>query len=378
MNKNPYEVLGVARDANDADIKKAYHKLVMQYHPDKNPDDKAAEEKFKEVNNAFDILKDPQKRAAYDQFGSAAFGNGNGASAGGFGGGNPFEGFEFNFGGGNGFTGMSDIIDEALKNFGFGGAGARGSARARPAEMRGRDLLHETTITLKDAYHGKTEKVKFSTNIKCEKCDGHGTADGKPAPTCEHCSGSGFVRVRRGLFITESACPECHGTGRTIKNPCSDCDGAGVLYRQQTVDVTIPAGIMDGTRIQIKGKGEAAPLGGTPGDLYVDVHIKDDAVFERDGNNLVMQVIVPFSVLALGGEITVSDIDGNEIPLKISAGTQINESLKIRGKGMPSRGGHHGDLFVVMKTEVPKRLSEKQKKALAEYAGVEKGKKGWF
>lgn len=374
MNSNPYDILGVDKGTSDADIKRAYHKLVMKYHPDKNPGDKAAEEKFKEVNNAFDILKDPQKRAAYDQYGSAAFGNG-GAGGNPFGaGGNPFDGFDFNFGGGGGFAGMSDFIDEALKNFGFAG----GRAGHGPAEMHGRDLLHEMTISLKEAFHGKTEKVKFSTHVTCETCHGYGTRDGTPAPKCDRCHGSGVVRTRRGLFITESACPDCHGTGRIIKEPCPDCDGAGVLYKQQTIDVQIPAGVMDGTRMQLKGRGEAAPLGGQTGDLYIDIHVKDDPVFARHGNDLIMTENVPFAILALGGDIVVHDIDGIDIPLKISSGTQIGERIKIRGRGMPARSGY-GDMYVEIKTDVPKRLSDKQKKALAEFASLsEKGKKGWF
>ena len=211
MNQNPYEVLGVARDASDADIKKAYHKLVLKYHPDKNPGDKAAEEKFKEVNNAFDILKDPQKRAAYDRFGNAAFAGGNGASAGAGFGGNPFGGFEFNMGGA-GASGMEDILREAMRGFGFGGFdGGAGNGRAS-AGRAGRDLLDEVVIDLRDAYFGTTHTVKFSTNVECEKCHGNGTADGKTAPTCTRCGGTGYVHTRQGFFAMETPCPECNGT----------------------------------------------------------------------------------------------------------------------------------------------------------------------
>ncbi|MCL2331647.1 MAG: molecular chaperone DnaJ [Proteobacteria bacterium] len=386
MNKSPYEILGVAKNADNAAIKKAYHKLVMQYHPDKNPGNKAAEEKFKEINNAFDILKDPQKRAAYDQFGNAAFGGGPspfGAEAGAHGfNGNPFGngGYEFNFGGGD----FSDIIDKMFRNMAGGGEdmfGGRGR-RAQPAAFRGRDLLHEVRISLRDAFHGKTETVKFATNVKCEKCAGFGTADGKTAPVCERCHGTGYVRRGGGFFATESPCPECHGTGRIIKKPCPQCDGAGIQHKQKTLEVKIPAGVADGARLRLGGAGEAAPLGGQSGDLYIDIHIAPDPVFVREGDNLAMQAKVPFAMLALGGEINVQTIDDKTVSVKIPAGTQIGERLRMRGLGMPAVGRGatvRGDMFIDIATEVPKKLSEKQKKALEEFAGTERPqKKRWI
>ncbi|MCL2737519.1 MAG: molecular chaperone DnaJ [Alphaproteobacteria bacterium] len=374
--KNPYEILGVPVGATDAEIKKAYHRLVLKYHPDKNSGDKAAEEKFKEVNNAFDILKDPQKRAAYDRFGASAFGAGNGASAGAGGfGGNPFGG-GFSFGGD--FGDMSEMMEEMLRSAGFGGMGAgRGSRRTR-TDLRGRDLLHQVTVSLREAFTGKTETIKFSSNTKCEKCDGHGTADAKPAASCDKCFGTGYVRTRNGFFAMESPCPECHGAGRSIKKPCGACD-AGVKNKQREIEVKIPAGTMDGMRLRLAGKGEAAPLGGSAGDFYIDVRVQPDKIFEREGDDLYMTAAVPFATLALGGEIEIDTIDDKKLSVKIPAGTQVHERMRMRTQGMPAARGGRGDLYLDIGTEVPKKLSEKQKRALEEFAGTEpKKKKGLF
>lgn len=374
MNKNPYEVLGVARDASDADIKKAYHKLVMQYHPDKNPGDKSAEEKFKEVNNAFDILKDPQKRAAYDRFGDAAFAGGNGASAGAGFGGNPFGNgaFHFDMGGG---AGMDDILREAMRGFGFGDFGATRGEQ----QNRGRDLLDDVTISLRDAYFGTTHTVKFSSNVTCEKCGGNGTADGKPAPVCKTCSGSGYVHTRQGFFAMETPCPDCGGLGRKIDKKCTACDGTGTVHKSRTLDVKIPAGIDDGTRLRLAGQGEAASNGGTPGDFYLDIHIAPDARFERVGADLVSRIDVPFTTLALGGEIEVDTIDDKKLSVKVPSGTQVGEKLRVRGHGMPTgRSNSFGDLYILVGVQIPTKLTEKQKKILAEFAETKPAKKGWF
>ena len=377
MNKNPYEVLGVARDASDADIKKAYHKLVMKYHPDRNPDNKDAEEKFKEVNNAFDILKDPQKRAAYDRFGDAAFAGGN-ASGAGFGGGNPFGNgaFHFNMGGG---AGMEDILREAMRGFGFGDFGA-GAGRGAPGARGGRDLLDEVVIDLKDAYFGKTHTVKFSSNVECEKCHGFGTDDGKPAPVCPRCGGSGFVQTRQGFFAMEQPCPECNGLGRKISKKCSDCDGTGTVNKQRTLEVKIPAGIEDGARLRLAGQGEAGANGAPAGDFYLDVRVRPDVRFERRGSDLITKMDVPFTTLALGGEIEVETIDDKKLSVKVPAGTQVGEKLRVRGYGMPSarRSGTYGDLYVDIAIKIPTKLSDKQKKILTEFAGTKPEKKGWF
>lgn len=375
MNKNPYEVLGVARDASDADIKKAYHKLVMKYHPDKNPGDKSAEEKFKEVNNAFDILKDPQKRAAYDRFGDAAFAGGNGASAGNGFNGNPFGNGNFHFNMGGDMGGMEDILREAMRGFGFGGAGFSENGHA---QHRGRDLLDEIVIDLRDAFFGTTHTVKFTSAVKCEKCGGNGTSDGKPAPTCPTCGGTGFVHARQGFFAVETPCPDCNGLGKKIDKKCTACDGTGTVNKQRTLDVKIPAGIMDGARLRMAGMGEAAPNGGTPGDFYIDIHIRPDKRFERVGNDLLMRMDLDFATLALGGEIEVETIDDKKLSVKIPSGTQVGEKLRVRGHGMPNGRGGFGDLYIEIGITIPKKLTEKQKKALSEFSDKKPTKKGWF
>lgn len=375
MNKNPYEVLGVARDASDADIKRAYHKLVLKYHPDKNPGDKEAEEKFKDVNNAFDILKDPQKRAAYDRFGDAAFAGGNGASAGAGFGGNPFGNgaFHFDMGGG---AGMDDILREAMRGFGFDmGAGPRGAAQNRA----GRDLLDEVVIDLKDAYFGTTHTVNFSSKVNCEKCHGYGTADGKPAPVCPRCGGSGFVHTRQGFFAMETPCPECNGLGHKIDKKCSACDGTGAVNKSRSIDVKIPAGIEDGARLRLAGQGEAGANGAPAGDFYLDVRIRPDKRFVRNGADLITRVNVPFTTLALGGEIEIETIDDKKLSVKVPSGTQVGEKLRVRGHGMPTgRRDSFGDLYIDIAITIPTKLTEKQKKILGEFAETKSAKKGWF
>jgi len=376
MNKNPYEVLGVARDASDTDIKKAYHKLVMKYHPDKNPGDKSAEEKFKEVNNAFDILKDPQKRAAYDRFGDAAFAGGNGASAGAGFNGNPFGNGTFHFNMGGDMGGMEDILREAMRGFGFGGG--FGDANRQQSQQHGRDLLDEVIIDLKDAYFGTTHTVKFTSAVKCEKCNGNGTADGKPAPTCKTCGGTGYVHTRQGFFAVETPCPDCNGLGKKIDKKCSACDGTGTTNKQRTLDVKIPAGIMDGARLRMPGMGEAGANGGTPGDFYLDVHVRPNKTFERVGNDLLMHYDADFTILALGGEIEINTIDDKKLSVKIPSGTQVGEKLRVRSHGMPNGRGVFGDLYIEIGIVIPKKLTEKQKKALNEFAGTKSEKKSWF
>ena len=377
MNKNPYEVLGVARDASEADIKKAYHKLVLKYHPDKNPGDKNAEEKFKEVNNAFDILKDPQKRAAYDRFGDAAFAGGNASGANPFGaGGNPFGNgaFHFNMGGG---AGMEDILREAMRGFGFDGFGS-GSSRGENRRS-GRDLLDEVVIDLKDAYFGKKHTVKFPSEVKCDKCNGLGTADGKEAPICSRCGGTGYVHTSRGFFAVETPCPDCNGLGHKIEKKCSQCDGTGTIHKTRTLEVNIPAGVEDGTRLRLAGQGEAGQNGAPAGDFYLDVHIRPDKVFERQGTDLILKLDVPFTTLALGGEIEISTIDDKKLSVKVPAGTQIGEKLRVRGHGMPGRrAGNFGDLYIDINMKVPTKLTEKQKKLLNEFASIKSEKRGWF
>ena len=374
MNKNPYEVLGVARDATDADIKRAYHKLVLKYHPDKNPGDKSAEEKFKEVNNAFDILKDPQKRAAYDRFGDAAFAGGNGASAGAGFGGNPFGNgaFHFDMGGG---AGMDDILREAMRGFGFDMGGGRGAAQNRA----GRDLLDEVVIDLRDAYFGTTHTVNFSSKVACDKCHGYGTADGKAAPTCSRCGGSGYVHTRQGFFAMETPCPECNGLGHKIDKKCSACDGSGAVHKSRSIDVKIPAGIEDGARLRLAGQGEAGVNGAPAGDFYLDVRVRPDKRFVRNGADLITRIDVPFTILALGGEIEVETIDDKKLSVKVPSGTQVGEKLRVRGHGMPTgRRDSFGDLYIDVAISIPTKLTEKQKKILTEFSETKSAKKGWF
>lgn len=375
---NPYEILGVAKDASDADIKKAYHKLVMKYHPDKNPGDKAAEDKFKEINNAFDVLRDPQKRAAYDRFGDAAFAQGNGASAGAGGfAGNPFGdgAFQFNMGG---MGGMEDIIREAMRGFGFDGFGPAGQRAGAGMQRGGRDLLDEAVISLKDAYFGTTHTVKFSSNVKCEKCNGFGTANGEQAPVCERCGGSGVVHEQKGFFTVENPCPDCQGLGRKIDKKCSECDGTGTHHQQRTLDVKIPAGVEDGARLRLAGQGEAGVNGAPAGDFYLDVRVKPDKKFQRAGSDLMMRETIPFTTLALGGDIEIETIDDKKLSIKVPAGTQVGERLRVRGHGMPKGRNSFGDLYIEVKMDVPTKLNEKQKKALTEFANTKPDKKGFW
>ena len=349
--KNPYDILGVNKSAGDAEIKSAYRKLVMKYHPDKNAGDQSAEAKFKEINNAYEILRDPNKKAAFDRYGEAAFGGGTGQNPfGNMGGGfQGFGGFDFN---------MSDMMDEVLKNFGFGGG-----TNTQASDMRGRDMLHSETITLEEAYGGIEKTIRFSSNVKCETCIGHGTRDGKPAPTCQKCRGSGYVRVRSGIFMSEQVCPDCQGLGRIIKDKCQECDGMGVVHKRREVMVKIPAGIESGARLRLVGQGEAAPLGGLSGDLFIDVAITQHPVFQRTGRDLLMQCDIPFTTLVLGGTVDIETIGGKSINMKIPSGTQIGERMRIKGHGMPG-----GDLYVEIKTTIPKKLSREQKRAMEDFA----------
>ncbi len=369
MARDYYEILGVSKTATDAELKKAYHKLVMKYHPDRNPGDKEAEAKFKEVNSAYDALKDPQKRAAYDQFGENAFNGGMGGGAGGNSGFNGFSGFQ-GFGGGD----FSDMFEDLFSQMGFGGGRA-----TRKEEQKGRDLLHDITITLHEAFTGKTETVEFSVNTKCDKCNGEGTSDGKPAPVCPNCRGTGRVRRQAGFFATQTICPECEGTGKKIDKLCSKCHGKGITMEDRKLEIKIPAGVENGTRLRFAEQGEAAAFGGRSGDLFVDITVKPDPRFQRDGNDLYQKINIPFTTLALGGKVAVPTIDGPEVEVQISNGTQINERLRLRGKGMPNmrRADSRGDMYLIIGTEIPTKLSTKQKEILEQFA-AEKHKKGWF
>ncbi|MDX9874323.1 MAG: molecular chaperone DnaJ [Spongiibacteraceae bacterium] len=337
-----YEILGVARDASDADIKKAYRRVAMKHHPDRNPDDKAAEEKFKEANEAYEVLSDPQKRAAYDQFGHAGV---DGAAGGGGG-----------FGGGASF---SDIFGDVFGDI-FGAAGGR-----RGGPQRGADLRYTLEIDLEEAVRGTEAKIRVPTQVKCEECLGSGARKGTSPVTCATCGGIGQVRMQQGFFAVQQTCPNCRGKGKTIPDPCGRCYGRGTVEETRTLSVKIPPGVDTGDRIRLAGEGEAAP-GGVSGDLYVQISVRDHPIFERDGKHLYCEVPISFADAALGGELEVPTLDGR-VKLKIPAETQTGKLFRLRGKGVtPVRGGGPGDLLCRVVVETPVNLTKHQKELLRE------------
>ena len=352
MSQDLYQTLGVARGASADEIKKAYRKLAMKYHPDQNKDNPDAEAKFKDINHAYDILKDDQKRAAYDQFGDAAF---DGSMGGG--GGHPGGGF------GGGFSDIfEDIFGEAMGGRGFGG-GMGGGGRQRA--QRGSDMQYTMAITLEEAYSGKEAKIKIPVNDTCGECGGSGAAKGTSPTTCETCGGSGRVRMQQGFFTVERTCPSCGGAGQTIKDPCKACNGTGRVQKEKTLKVTIPAGIEHGRRIRLSGEGEAGLRGGPRGDLYILINIKTHKFFQREGANLHCRVPIPMTKAALGGEIEVPTIDGSRASVKIPAGTQTGKQMRLRTKGMsllnsPAKGDAIIEIFV----ETPVKLNKKQEELL--------------
>lgn len=353
-----YEVLGVSRDASADDLKKAYRKLAVKYHPDKNPDDKTAEEKFKEVSEAYDVLSDEQKRAAYDRYGHAAFAGGmGGPSAGGGGGGfhDPFDIFREVFGGGGG----------VFETF-FGGGG--GGQRRRGGPQRGSDLRYALEITLEEAAHGAEREIDFERLVGCKTCSGSGSASGSGKKTCRTCGGAGQVISSRGFFQVQQTCPDCNGTGETITDPCKPCRGVGRVKERTRVRLRIPAGIEEGSRLRSQGNGDAGTAGGPAGDLYVVIHLKPHDVFQRDGDDLHCELPMSFSTAALGGEITVPTIEG-KASVKIPAGTQNGTTFRLRGKGLKRLGEtSSGDLYVHVQIAVPTKMSAEQKAKLQEFA----------
>ncbi|AMG30060.1 molecular chaperone DnaJ [Grimontia hollisae] len=341
-----YEVLGVSRDASERDIKKAYKRLAMKYHPDKNPGDETAAEKFKEVKLAYEILTDDQKRAAYDQYGHAAFEHGGMGGGGGFGGGADF----------------SDIFGDVFGDI-FGGGRRGGQARAQ----RGADLRYNMELTLEEAVRGVTKEIDVPTYVGCDKCGGSGSKPGSSPQTCGTCHGQGQVQMRQGFFAVQQTCPTCHGRGKIIKDPCDSCHGQGRVQKTKTLSVKIPAGVDTGDRIRLTGEGEAGEFGAPAGDLYVQVHVRDHHIFTRDGNNLYCEVPVSFTMAALGGEVEVPTLDGR-VSLKVPAETQTGRMFRMRGKGVQSvRGGGLGDLICKLVVETPVNLSSKQKELLREF-----------
>jgi molecular chaperone DnaJ len=345
-----YEILGVAKDAGEDDLKKAFRKLAMQYHPDRNQGDKTAEARFKEVNEAYDVLKDAEKRAAYDRFGHAAFETGGGGGAGG-GGGSPFGAGSF-----------ADIFEEMF--------GQMGGRSPRAAAGRGADLRQGIEITLEEAFAGTRRTIRVPSSVACEVCKGTG-AEGSPAQassTCATCHGQGKVSAQQGFFLIERTCPTCSGTGRTIKNPCKVCAGQGRVQRDRTLSVTIPAGVEDGMRIRLSGEGEAGLRGAPAGDLYVDVGVKPHAIFQRDQANIFVRVPLRMTLAALGGQIEVPTIDGGRSKVTIPAGTQPKDQFRLRGKGFSIlRSAARGDMFVEVSVETPQNLSKKQRDLLEEF-----------
>ena len=341
-----YEVLDVARNASDDEIKKAYRKLAMKHHPDRNQDNPSAEEKFKEVKEAYEMLSDPQKRAAYDQYGHAGV-DPNMGGGGGFGGGQPF---------GDAF---GDIFGDI-----FGNMGGR-QQRAGPQVFRGSDLRYTMEIDLEDAAKGKVTQIRVPNWDECDVCHGSGAEAGTKAETCPTCKGQGQVRMSQGFFSVQQTCPKCHGKGQHIPNPCKKCNGQGKVKSQKTLEVTIPAGIEDGMRIRNSGKGEPGVNGGPAGDLYVEIHIKRHNVFEREGTDLHCTIPLAFTKAALGGEIEVPTLHG-KASMNIPEGTQTGQRFRLRGKGMPHvrSASTVGDLYVHVELEVPVKLSAEQKQLI--------------
>ncbi|MEP6776875.1 MAG: molecular chaperone DnaJ [Chthoniobacterales bacterium] len=355
MNKKRdyYEVIGVSREAGDEEIKRAYRKLAVKFHPDKNPDDSRAEEKFKELGEAYDVLISPDKRAAYNRYGHAAFAQGTGPGRGGFH--DPFDIFREVFGGGN-----AGGIFETF----FGG----GQATDREGRQRGSDLRYDMQITLEEAAFGAEKEIEVRKLDTCEKCGGSGAEGGSRAVNCPTCGGRGQVISSRGFFQVSQTCPRCRGVGQVIEKPCRVCEGEGRVEKTSRIKLKIPAGISDGSRLRTSGNGEAGIRGGSPGDLYVVVHVKEHEIFQREDDNLFCELPVSFTVAALGGEIAVPTLEG-KANLKVPAGTQSGQMFKLRGKGVTSvNGRERGDLLARLLVEVPTRLNGEQRSKLEEFA----------
>jgi molecular chaperone DnaJ len=343
-----YELLGVSRGASADDLKKAYRKLAMQFHPDRNPGDKKSEQRFKDACEAYEVLKDEQKRAAYDRFGHAAFeGPGGTRGAGGDG----------NFG-----AGFADIFEEMFGDF------MGGRRQGAGANLRGNDLRYNLEITLEDVFKGKQNQLRVSTLATCEVCKGNGAEAGSRPINCPTCHGSGQVRAQQGFFTLERTCPACHGAGRVIENPCRACGGQGRVQKEKTLSVSIPAGVEDGTRIRLAGEGEAGLRGGGPGDLYIFLGVKPHRLFQREGANIHIRVPIALPVAALGGIVEVPTIDGSRTRVTIPTGTQPGHQLRLKGKGMSVlRSTHRGDMYVEVAVETPVNLSKRQQELLKEF-----------
>ena len=354
-----YELLGVSRDASEADLKKAYRKLAVKYHPDKNPGDAVAEAKFKEISEAYDVLKDADKRAAYDRYGHAAFkqgGMGSPGGMGGMGGHDPFDIFREAFGGGGGGGGIFEEF--------FGGGGDHSGGGA----SHGSDLRYDLEITLEEAAKGTEKEIRYRRPVTCKKCSGSGAEPGSKKVTCPTCGGTGQVTSNRGFISFRQVCPDCQGSGQIIEKPCSECRGEGRVMDSSTVNVRIPAGVSTGSKLRSAGKGEAGQMGGQAGDLYIIIHVKEHELFERHDNDLFCEVPIKFTLAALGGSISVPTLFGKG-SLRIPAGTQTGTTFRLREQGIPAlRGGRKGDLLIRVQVEVPTKLNSDQKAKLEDYA----------
>ncbi|GBQ24376.1 molecular chaperone DnaJ [Acetobacter estunensis NRIC 0472] len=346
-----YAVLEVSREASSDELKKAYRKLAMKYHPDRNPGDGAAEARFKEINEAYDVLKDEQKRAAYDRFGHDAFTNGGGGGPGGF-----------DFGGGFAGGGLGDIFEQMFGDM----MGRRGGGSAVRA---GSDIQVQVEVTLAEAFSGVKKPVTVRTRILCESCDGTGSKEGEAGvQVCPSCHGAGKVRAQQGFFVVERPCPTCHGEGRVVKDPCASCHGEGTIETTRTLEVAIPAGIEDGTRIRLSGEGESGGKGAPAGDLYVHIAVQRSELFQRDGSNIYVRVPLRMTQAALGTEIEVPVVDGSRAKVKIPAGTQGGEHFRLRGKGFSVlRSSARGDMYVQVVVETPQNLTKRQRELLEEF-----------
>jgi molecular chaperone DnaJ len=350
-----YEVLGVSRGANETEIKSAYRKLAVRYHPDKNPGDAEAEEKFKEAAEAYSVLSDADQRARYDRFGHAGVSNAAGAQG---------------AWGAQGFGGIEDILGDL---FGFGDVfgGARASGSRRGAAQRGADLRYDLEMTLEEAAEGMTAQLRVPRLESCDACKGSGAAPGTQPETCPGCAGTGQVRYQQGFFSVARTCGQCRGAGRVIRTPCEQCKGASRVEREKQIEVRIPAGVETGSRLRLAGEGEAGAQGGPAGDLYVVIHVKEHETFERQGNNLYASVPITFAQAALGAETSVTTLDGQE-DLKVPAGTQTGTVFRLKGHGMPVLGGRgRGDLFVSVTVVTPTTLTREQRKLLEQLAQIE-------
>jgi len=351
-----YDALGVKRDATADELKKAYRKLAMKFHPDRNPDDPEAEKKFKEINEAYDVLKDENKRAAYDRMGHAAFEAGMG------GGGRGGGGFDFS-------SAFSDIFDDLFSDF-SGGKRRGGGGGAESSAQRGADLRYNLEISLEDAFKGKQQNITVSTSVTCGECSGSGGQKGSAPVACPTCQGAGRIRAQQGFFTIERTCHTCQGSGRIIEKPCKVCAGTGLTRKDKTLSVNIPAGVEDGTRIRLAGEGEAGFRGGPTGDLYIFLSIKPHRFFKRDGANIHCQIPVSMVTAALGGTVETPVIGGGKVKVTIPEGTQTGAQFRLRGKGMSVlRSSARGDMYIHAQVETPVNLNKKQKELLREFDG---------